>query len=240
MKKNIATKILSVILVIIVGVVPLSDFAGMVLPNYGDFTIKAEAATDNVYGYKISSAGEVTITDFYENTEHDIVIPTRIAGYPVVEIGDNAFSNAKNLSSVVIPEGVKIIGAKAFDNCAYLRSVTIPNTVEMIESEAFFGCQTLTDLNLGTGVKTIGNLAFHFCSHLEEITIPKSTTNLATDAFTSCSSLKRILVSEGNTVYSNDDHGVLFNKDKTMLLKCPSGFKKTSYTIPNSVKKLET
>lgn len=49
----------------------------------------------------------------------------------------------RDITSVVIPEGVKIIGHGAFRNCAVLKSAKIPKSVEVIENCAFCGCQSL-------------------------------------------------------------------------------------------------
>ena len=82
-------------------------------------------------------------------------------------------------------------------------------------------------------VTAIGKYAFYECSKLKEVTIPSSVEAIGSDAFSECSSLTSINVEEGNTKYASED-GVLFNKDKTMLIKFPGG-KGGSYIIPSSV-----
>ena len=52
-----------------------------------------------------------------------------------------------------------------------------------------------------------------------------------------CQSLLSINVSNENPNYSTID-GVLFDKDKTILLQYPGG-KQEAYTVPNSVLKIE-
>jgi len=42
-------------------------------------------------------------------------------------------------------------------------------------------------------------------------------------------------VDSGNAKYSSSDDGVLFNKDKTILVQYPAGHDGTDYTIPGSV-----
>jgi hypothetical protein len=49
--------------------------------------------------------------------------------------------------------------------------------------------------------------------------------------------LTSINVDAGNSNYISED-GVLFNKDKTMLIVCPRG-KTGSYTIPNSITSID-
>lgn len=51
-------------------------------------------------------------------------------------------------------------------------------------------------------------------------------------------SVKEIIVEEGHESYSSED-GVLFNKDKTVLLAYPDGKKDASYAVPDSVIQIE-
>lgn len=55
------------------------------------------------------------------------------------------------------------------------------------------------------------------------------------NSFESCEKLESITVHPDNTVYSSDESGVLFNKDKTELLTYPSGNKQKEYVIPQGV-----
>lgn len=91
----------------------------------------------------------------------------------------------------------------------------------------------------GKEVTTIGNLAFDDCYKNTKIIIPKTIKNIASNAFNNCFSLKSIEVNKDNKYYLSKD-GVLFNKDKTKLIRYPEAleFKKT-YEIPEGVKTLE-
>jgi len=86
-------------------------------------------------------------------------------------------------------------------------------------------------------VTSIENSAFNFsnkCKNLTSITLPVSITNIEGNyPFGSCNNLTAINVESGNANYSSDN-GVLYNKDKTLLIFCPMG-KTGSYIIPNSV-----
>lgn len=58
-------------------------------------------------------------------------------------IGDKAFANCRNLSTVTFSDGVKVIGKDVFENCLYLFSVTIPSSVTTIGDNAFKDFRTL-------------------------------------------------------------------------------------------------
>ena len=63
--------------------------------------------------------------------------------------------------------------------------------------------------------------------------IAEGVTSIGSRAFDDCSGLTSITVADGNANYSSLD-GVLYNKDKTTLIKCPAG-KTGSVEIPDSV-----
>ena len=89
-------------------------------------------------------------------------------------------------------------------------------------------------------VKTIGPEAFDgdddenegICN-LEKITIPATVVNIDTSFINNCGCLKWIEVEAGNTSYTSEA-GILYSKDKTILIKCPANTDET-ITIPDSV-----
>ena len=64
-------------------------------------------------------------------------IPGEIDGKKVVRIGDSAFIDCTELTSVTIPDSVTDIRWRAFYNCVSLKSVTIPKSVIDIDNYAF-------------------------------------------------------------------------------------------------------
>lgn len=82
----------------------------------------------------------------------DLVIPSKIRTYDVTTIGDNAFYNCSEITSVTIPNTVTSIGSSAFYECPNLRSVNIPNSVTSIGESAFYNCESLQVLDIPEGV----------------------------------------------------------------------------------------
>lgn len=76
--------------------------------------------------------------------------------------------------------------------------------------------------------------AFFDYGNIKSIEIPESITKIYTNAFGLCPALTDINVSENNKNYSSVD-GVLFNKDRTELIKYPENRTETEYIIPESV-----
>lgn len=103
------------------------------------------------------------------------------------EIGNSAFSNCTNLTTVELGEGVTSIGTSAFLKCTKLPSITIGNGVTSIGTSAFNGCTALTNANIGRGA--IGANAFQDCSSLANVTLGNGVTQIGKNAFLKCTKL---------------------------------------------------
>ena len=161
----------------------------------------------------ISGTGTMTDYDLSSSTPwyaYRYAVKTVILENGVTSIGDDAFSQCSNLSSVNFGNSVTDIGKFAFLGCG-LTSVEIPDSVISIGKDAFSQCSSLTNVKIGNSVTSVGDYAFYLCSNLTAIEVDAA-----------------------NPSYSSDAYGVLFNKDKTTLVCCPGG-KIGTYMIPDSV-----
>jgi len=172
----------------------------------------------------------------YKGSATAVIIPATINNFPVYQIGDDAFKNNKNITSVTISNGISVIYSNAFEGCTSLTSVTIPNSVHYIGIAAFKGCTKLTDIIIPNSVTQIQLSAFGGCTSLKSITIPAKLENIYS-AFTNCTSLTAINVDAANTKFSSEN-GVMYNKNKTSLVAFPGG-KTGAFTIPSSVTSIE-
>lgn len=139
-----------------------------------------------------------------------------------------------NITEVIIKEGVTTIGNHAFHRLKELVKVTIPSTVKYIGEFSFYECVKLSTIELPEGVTSIGDCAFYGCESLLDITIPKNVTYIGVPAFSSCFNLQNIFVDPENKKYTSVD-GILFNKDKSVLIRYPSDKPDFYYTVPESV-----
>ena len=80
----------------------------------------------------------------------DIVIPSTVpydeVTYSVTSIGERAFEECYNLTSVIISEGITKIGVSAFASCYNMTRVEIPSTVTLIDPWAFAFCDKLVSV----------------------------------------------------------------------------------------------
>ena len=233
-RKNIFKSLLALTLalIMVLGVAPLNELVGVDFASL--FAPKAEAATYGIYTYAVSSDNKVTITGCNKSAKGAITIPSKIDEKSVTSIGYVAFRDCTNLTSITIPDSVTRIGSMAFRDCTGLTSITLSNSVTSIGDWAFWGCTGLTSITIPDSVTSIGIWAFLGCTGLTSITLGNNVTSIREGVFDGCTGLISINVASGNNYYS-DNNGVLFNKEKTELIKYPAGKSQTSYTIPNSV-----
>ena len=145
-----------------------------------------------------------TITGYIGESK-DVSIPPSINNVQVEHIGDNAFY-VKQLTSVIIPDGVTTIGSEAF--CWNdLTKVTIPDSVTEIQAGAFYA-NLLTSVIIPDSVTRIEAHAFAFNSHLTQVTILDNVTHIGTGCFGKCGvvqasipdSIQEIIDVDNNTI----------------------------------------
>ena len=129
----------------------------------------------------------------------------------ITEIGECAFLGCSGLTSINLPAGITEIGDGAFAGCSGLTSLTIPSNITQIGEDAFHNCKGLTSLNLPASITEIGNSAFLGCSGLTSINLPAGITSIGGRAFWYCSGLASIYVyaekvpKMGNDVFTGCD-----------------------------------
>lgn len=137
-------------------------------------------------------------------------------------------------SDYTVRAGTKAIADHAFDSQDALTDITLPNSVVSIGDCAFIGCSALANISIPDSVISIGDSAFSSCSALTSISIPNSVANIGEYAFETCVNLTEISVAAGNAAYCSED-GVLYDKEKTEIIRFPIGKSETSFKIPTGV-----
>lgn len=170
---------------------------------------------DGLWMYNDYGDGTVSVT-CQDNTVTEAEIPAEIDGLTITMVELDCFKDNPGLKKVTLPDTITVIEDYAFYKCEGLESVNIPEHVEKIGFQAFYGCTNLT-----------------------EVTVPASVTEIEGFAFEGCNSLQAVHVAKANQNYM-DENGILFNIDKTELILYPSAKTDTSYTVPESCKKLES
>lgn len=143
-----------------------------------------------------------------------------------------AFQYSPYLAKVHLSRSVTLIKRRAFTQC-YFRSIDIPESVTAVESWAFAYCYYLESITIPNSVRSIGTECFFHCYNLTSVKIPANVARLGYNPFVECLNLKSIDVDERNPKFQSID-GVLFSKDKTVLVAYPMKRSK-EYAIPKGV-----
>ena len=144
--------------------ITLSDYC----LEWGGRSTFANAATitDVTYGPKVT---KINASEFYRNEAIERVTFLM----EEIEIPNNAFQQAKGLTTVVLPERVTAIGEEAFRDVPSLTSLTLPPTINTIAKDAFNGCKAIKEITIPATATSIGERAFH-SSSLEKCIISDS------------------------------------------------------------------
>ncbi len=100
----------------------------------------------------------------------------------------------ESVTSVKLPDSIKIIDDSAFRMCSNLEEVNIPDGVTSIGKSAFWACENLKQLVIPDSVMSIEEAAFMYVKRLETINIPHSITVIKNCSFDSCKKLKKIVI----------------------------------------------
>ena len=101
----------------------------------------------------------------------------------IVTIGDEAFSECRELTEITIPNSVTTIGSEAFDACTGLTELVIPDNVTTIGSLAFFFCRGVVTMTIGSGVTKIGERAFNYMYSLKDVVCTADPANLTWEGY---------------------------------------------------------
>lgn len=160
----------------------------------------------------------------------------------VTTIGRGAFYNCYSLTTAAISSSLSEIGPYAFHSCNAMFSVD-PGNANYSSVDGVLFNKTQTKLlrypsskngsySIPNTVTSIDDGAFAKCSSLTSVVIPKKVNSISGgDSFSACNAI--ISVDKENPNYSDLD-GVLFDKNQTVLMNCPTS-RTGSYSIPNTV-----
>lgn len=184
----------------------------------------------------------------------NITIPSELDGKTVIQLGNEAFKGATNITGATIPSSIKEIGYSAFENCTNLSKVNL-GSIETISIDVFKGCtslksitipKTLKDTGLGDSLNNsnITSITFeegltvipnYLCGNtgITEATIPSSVKSIGIGAFRNCKSLKKITILDNVTSISPE---VFKNHNEDLTIYCYKDSEAAKYAIENDIK----
>lgn len=144
-------------------------------------TVASKTGTEGVFTYTITpdeNGGAVTITKCASSVTGTVEIPSTIEGVTVTTVGSLAFKGCKNMTSVVLPEGLTTLEQWAFYSCTGMTAITISLSLTTVGNAAFDNCRALSevwyngtskdDITIAAGNPYFVNAVWygdHFCDH---------------------------------------------------------------------------
>ena len=158
-------------------------------------SISSSALTSGDFEYEIISTEDMTckITK-YKASGTEVVIPEKIDGYTVIEIGNHAFAmtynpSANKLERVEFGETIKKMGEDCFDTCTKLKDVYYNGTIDdwckidfedreanplRFAKQFYIDEQLVVDVVLSEEIEKINDYAFNHYDGIESIAFPKN------------------------------------------------------------------
>ena len=143
---------------------------------------------------------------------------------PVTTVGDSAFTECSNLTSITLNEGITYLGASAFSKCSRVSSIyyDIPKLdewkagrfsevgrsadstgvifgphVKEIPNNIFSNGATtnnIQSITFGDNIEAIGDYAFTECTKVTSISLPDSLITIGERAFSKCKGLSELVI----------------------------------------------
>ncbi len=160
----------------------------------------------------------------YVGTTENIVIPDGI-GLEIIE--EHAFWGiavtnggymSHNVTSVTIPEGIKIIENNVLGGVFFwgIKELVIPSTVESIGKGNIDDCANLEKLVFPDGLKIINSRMFDY-TKLTEIELPSGLESIPIDAFEG-SKIKKVSIRDGGSIFKMIGNCIVNIKTQTVVL----------------------
>ncbi|RYD48981.1 MAG: choice-of-anchor D domain-containing protein [Verrucomicrobiaceae bacterium] len=152
--------------------------------QFGDFTYTDEGET-------------ITISDYPTAATGAVVIPSTVVGKPVTRIGNSAFTDCKQVTSITLPSTVTHLGVTAFEQCDSMVSINLPPGLVSIGRDCFYGCDSLVSISMPASVTEMGRRAFAGCVSLQTVQLSANLTEISEQVFRGCYKLGSITIPSG-------------------------------------------
>ena len=216
-----------------------SDYISNILPKPNDNDII-------YYGSKLT-----TITSKEHTVNNNNVTYYKISDIANKTLPSEYFTEQKNITTVILGDGITKISENAFKNCKNLKYIYLSDSISELNNQCFYGCEKLTRIHIPSSVKKYtpvtkpvvnispttyaGSVTLGGSSIVKPTIIPIKSP-LGNDIFCGCSKLKEFgtyykgRVSDDNRCYI-DNNTLMFFAQGDMSMSDGE----ISYEIPNNI-----
>lgn len=126
---------------------------------------------EKYFEYIIKSDNTIKLTNFHVEkltNIKNVIIPEKINGYDVNEVGDKLFSAMSEIKKILFNDNIFKLGENICFDCTNLEEVVLSKKIVIIPKETFCNCKNLKIINL-SNVELIGKYGFNQCINLCDI-----------------------------------------------------------------------
>ena len=179
----------------------------LAVPLFSPIGVSA-ANGDSEYAYYVKSRDKTVVIEGYKGAGGHVTVPATLDGYPVSEIGMNAFENRDDLITLTLPISLTEFSPYACYGCDNLEAIRVPEestAFTAVDGVLFDKSKTALILcprtqkgayTVPKGVTTIGEAAFNNCKGLTAVTMPATVTEIGGVSFSGCTALTSVSLSE--------------------------------------------
>ena len=205
---------------------------------------------------------EASIISAGDNCRGNIVIPSGVEingqSFNVISIEDRAFKGCKELTSIIISNGLYSIGDNAFENCYELTSISFPSSFAILGNNVFVDCWNLKSVNV-SDLESWCKVSFPsppFYEHqlyingseIKDLVIPEGVTKINKYVFSRCTNVQTLTmpnsvkeIGEGAFYKCDSLESILLSNSTEIIRECAfegcANLK--SVSIPNSLTSIE-
>ena len=231
------------------------SFVSMLMVTVCLFSVKVSATAGyenkiyDIYTYNVIE-DEALIVNVDSAVSGAVEIPSSIEGYPVTSIGERAFDNCKDITTIKIPAKVRVVEEAAFESCTALTKISVAfgnksycawNGVLFNKARTtlihYPAGKTDTEYAIPSGVKTVAVSAFSEAVQLKSVTVADTVTTLDEKAFLGCTGLETVVFGNGLQSIASE----AFSKCTALAaITIPNSVQDMGYAVFSGCSKLET
>ena len=150
--------------------------------------------TSGEYEYSVNEDKETVTLLHFSGDAEVMEIPSEIDGYPVSQIGPEAFSY-RTMTSLTVPDSVQCIEKRAFEYSTVSDSIRLPQNITIMD-DAFSYATLPSEITIPVGA-VVEPCTFSYCEGLESVIIESDVT-VKGRGFGYCYDLSRVVCAEGS------------------------------------------
>ena len=168
------------------------------------FPMATEIGERVFYSSQIKSANFSRVTTIGNSAFENCTNLTTVDFPEATSIDRNAFSSCSKLVSINLPK-VTVLGENAFQRCSNLETISLPELTRVTTVNyggQFSSCSKLKTINLPK-LQNMVLAFFSYCQALTEVYLPQVSGQISKSAFLNCNALETVILPKCTQISSN-------------------------------------